>query len=270
MLQSVVGHLIVRAARRGGREAVEGADESASRSTRSGYAMKGLLRQASIFLATAASLLCWLGPACAKEMQPISKIPDLTICGQKSPIDQFHKEWYCDPLTAMHEPGAPLQQVGDFAEVYRFLWYRSFHPGMAITVKIKSISQGTITMKADRNWQSAEDGPLFWKRVPDEVAPLTEEDIATLHSVVHGVDFWNLPTEFHYEMGFGSLSTPIPKGKGIIMSDGSIWIVEGLQNERYHVIGDCGGCGSPADTLGIAMINLAHRKFPEFDLRPIY
>lgn len=139
-----------------------------------------------------------------------------------------------------------------------------------MTVKIKSSSQGVITMRADRNWQSAESGPLFWKRVPDEVTSLNGEDIAALNSVVRKVDFWNLPTEFHYEMGFGSLSTPIPKGKGIIMSDGSIWIVEGLQNERYHVIGDCGGCGSPVDKFGIAMINLAHKKFPEFDMRPIY
>src|SRR5437899_2594377 len=45
-------------------------------------------------------------------------------------LDRSKVEWYSEHLQAMREP--PLTRVAGEAEVYRFLWLRSFHRPIAI------------------------------------------------------------------------------------------------------------------------------------------
>ena len=221
-------------------------------------------------LAAAVSFLVFCASASANELPPISTIPDVTLCNDKSPLEKSYKKWYCSPLIAMNEPGAPLAKLGSFSEVYRFLWYRSFDPAVVVTIKLVSSTEGTVTVHALANWSGSETSPLDGNHVPDQPAPLDKTDISAIHAAIQSTNFWNLPTEFHVEMGFGLLSTPIPAKDEVVVNDGAIWIIEGLQNNRYHLIGDFGGLGSPVDTVGSAMLDLVRRKFPSFDVKPIY
>jgi len=221
-------------------------------------------------LAATVSFLIFSASASADELPPISTIPVITLCNDKSPLEKSYKNWYCSPLIAMDEPGAPLAKPGSFSEVYRFLWYRSFDPAVVVTVKLASRTEGVITAHALANWSGFQTSPLDGNHVPERPAPLDKTGISAIHAVVQSTNFWNLPTEFHVDMGFGRLSTPIPAKDEVVVIDGAIWIIEGLQNNRYHLIGDFGGLGSPVDTVGSTMLDLVQRKFPSFDVKPIY
>jgi len=104
----------------------------------------------------------------------------------------------------------------------------------------------------------------------DSTSLLNREQIKEFRRLIAVEDFWKLPSQFHLDMGFGSLGTSIPKGHGIVASDGAEWVIEGQSKNQYHLIGDEGGFPGPVWNVGLAMLHMAQDGNPLWLMGPVY
>jgi len=152
---------------------------------------------------------------------------------------------YSKYLKAMREPSLwELAQRDSNAEVYRFLWLRSFHHPIAIRVVVRSNGSGWMNARMTSGRGGAEPGGIrrystSWLR-----KGLTLEWLAMLEST----HFWHQPS---------LLDTNSPP-------DGAHWIFEGVRNGQYHVIDRWSpAAGDPVRTAGVLAL-----KFARFKIRP--
>jgi len=168
---------------------------------------------------------------------------------------------YCEVLTPAREPIAPLRGAGKAVESYRFFYLRSFDPAIVLRLEIQS--------DADASLRAVELQTRTDHIQLARTAYLTPEQIAEFRALIAAQKFWTAPSEFHVRMGFGPFASPL--AEDIVMSDGAQWIIEGMDARRYRVMGDDGGAfESPVREIGLAMLDLAEKKFPELDVKPIY
>lgn len=126
-------------------------------------------------------------------------------------VDSFHLIWYSRFLYAMQEPLLFNRQLSKM--VYRFTWLRTFDNPVAIRIEKESnkillylkvtIGEGgydpdTITINETKTIPVSE-----WNR---------------LIKLIDSADFWNM------------------KRSGSFGSDGSEWIFEGVEPNKYHVV----------------------------------
>ena len=126
--------------------------------------------------------------------------------------DQFVRDWYSTQLCAMGEPHLEAPPQGGVR--VRFLWLRSFHPGVAVRIEhfrgrtrlvaitldgAGGYAPGSVAHRAERVLP-----PDAWMEVEDAIAD---------------ADFWQLPTA---DRSFGL--------------DGAQWIIEIAESDRYHVV----------------------------------
>lgn len=128
--------------------------------------------------------------------------------------DDFINDWYGKHLKAMGEKSL-LDVSNEKTEVYRFLWLRSFHH--------------PIFVRIERNQNKIK---LFTKELngaggyePREVLrnfsrDLTEAEWCNFLKSLRKLNFWKLPTNRRDMTGL----------------DGAQWLLEGVKNERYHVV----------------------------------
>ena len=129
-------------------------------------------------------------------------------------LDGFVRAWYSSQLCAMGEPRLAAPDSSD-RTVVRFLWLRSFDPGIAIratrasdTYQLTAIrlngaggySPGSVDLRKERTLSASE-----WSRVS---------------AALHRSNYWALPTSDRSNDGL----------------DGSQWIVEVVDGEQYHVV----------------------------------
>jgi hypothetical protein len=126
--------------------------------------------------------------------------------------DDFVRSWYSTQLCAMGE--VPLVKPSDGRIHIRFLWLRTFHPGIAVRVEndgndthlvaielggAGGYAPGAVGRRTERSLSSAE-----WVSLQEEIADSK---------------FWRRSTS-----------------KEILGLDGAEWIVEIAEHNRYHVI----------------------------------
>ena len=175
--------------------------------------------------------------------------------------DDF-RSGHCADLKVFHEPAAPVEGIGKTVESYRLLYLRSFDPPIALRLEIQSDTGASLSAKELRTHSE--------RMLLARTAYLTPEQIANFRALIAQQNFWTAPSEFHVRMGFGPFATPLSES-GLVMSDGAQWIVEGIDARRYHVMGDDGGAfESPVREIGLALLDLAEKKFPGLDVKPIY
>lgn len=200
--------------------------------------------------------------AFAEDKPAILSPPSATLCSGPFPdtADDFRSS-YCEVLKTTREPVAPLQDVGKNVESYRLLYMRSFDPVIVLRLEIQSDTGASLRAVEVRTHSDQ----IQLART----AFLTPEQIAKFRAFIVAQNFWTAPTEFHLVMGFGPFATKV--SDAVVMSDGAQWIIEGMDAGCYHVMGDDGGAfESPVREIGMAMLNLAEKKFPELDVKPIY
>lgn len=126
-------------------------------------------------------------------------------------IDSLSLEWYSKFLFEMKEPllfNKPIQK-----EVFRFTWLRTFDEPVVIRIE-KESNQISINWKVTDGKGGYEPGNL----ITDENKSISIKEWNEFIDLVKGIDFWNM------------------KRRGQFGTDGSEWILEGVNESNYHVV----------------------------------
>lgn len=138
--------------------------------------------------------------------------PERTSVSDTSQLDKFSNTWYSKMLFALHEP--TLFDKQDTAEIFRFIWLRTFHKPVSIRVS-KVRGKCILTLKVAEGAGGYEAGRL----ITDTSFFITMNEWKGIVSKTAAINFWNL--------------TPFIDDGG---KDGSEWILEGKNKNRYHFI----------------------------------
>lgn len=126
--------------------------------------------------------------------------------------DTFVVRWYSEHLYAMKEPLLFNKNLNK--EVYRFTWLRTFHNPIAI--RIENIGKNyKLTWKLCDGAGGYEPGKLTINKSVE----INPDKWDMFKSKLDSLDYWN--------MNLGRMS---------IGTDGSEWILEGVNKEKYNVV----------------------------------
>lgn len=125
--------------------------------------------------------------------------------------DEFVVNWYSKHLYAMKEPLLFNRKIEK--EVYRFTWLRTFHKPMTFRIE-KRNDRYILYWKVLDGAGGYEPGNLEIERLKI----ITEKEWSEFTKLVDKAHFWNM------ELGRGSIG-----------NDGSEWILEGVNQNKYRV-----------------------------------
>jgi hypothetical protein len=160
-------------------------------------------------------------------------------------MDRIKAEWYSSELAALREPSVwKGSSELPKAEVYRFLWLRSFNASICIRLTIKDDGTGSLTTKEGNVHGGTELGKLT--RV--ETRTISRAQMKAFLDRVRTVQFWNIRSPSN-DLG------------GV---DGSQWIIEGARQGTYKVVDVWSASASdPIHALGAMLaFDLAHMRIP--------
>ena len=152
--------------------------------------------------------------------------------------DGFLTSWYQTQLCAMGEPSLTASRD----EVHlRFLWLRTFQPGIAVR-----IAHGVDRTDLFARQLSGAGGyaPGHLERSVDHT--ISEDEWRQVLTSLSDIDYWSLP------------STNSDRGL-----DGSEWVIEVVENDRHKVVSRWGG--GEIEALGHYLLGLS-----ELNPDPIY
>jgi len=138
----------------------------------------------------------------------------------KSPQkDESAANYYGRFLKALHEPSLwELSRQKPEAEVYRFLWLRTFHRPIAIRLVVRKSGSGWINF----HMTSGKGGDQPGRIARYSISWLTKNRTQSFLMELDSVDFWHLPT--------------CASDQNPAKPDGAHWVVEGVKNGQYHLI----------------------------------
>ena len=113
----------------------------------------------------------------------------------------------------MQEAALP-KVYDDETEIYRFLWLRTFHRAVAIKA-VRHAYDFEVHYLETTGMGGYEPGKLLVKNKYN----VTQAQWCEFMDLLDKADFWNLPT--------------IDREVGL---DGSDWILEGVRENRYHIV----------------------------------
>lgn len=156
-------------------------------------------------------------PGLAKKISEIKKgkspyFPRQILGNDMSPKHSV-AGWYSRHLSAMEEKSL-LTVPGESAEIYRFLWLRTFHHPIFVRIERRRNDIRLFTKELG-GAGGYEPGKIL--RSSDYF--IREEDFRSFLDLLEKADYWNLPTD-NREAG----------------NDGAEWILEGVRNGRYHFV----------------------------------
>jgi hypothetical protein len=127
---------------------------------------------------------------------------------------------YSRVLAAMHEPSLP-SMVSSEVETYRFTWLRAFHPPVVVRVW-KSGSERCLSIKKLDGTGEYGDGETVYPKgfQFNATRPLREVEWDTFKEQLNLGHFWSMPTVDDGPMAF----------------DGAFWVMEGVKDDKYHVV----------------------------------
>jgi hypothetical protein len=161
--------------------------------------------------------------------------------------DEMAQDFNSARLAAMNEPVLSSLTAPD-VEIYRFSWFRSFHPAVAVRLWRAGSERCMSVKQLDGlgEFQGDEYVPPRSLAV-DQVRPLTAGEWDKFSSLLEGADFWGMSG----------------KGDGARANDGASWIMEGVRNRQYHVVER----QSPKDTTygkaGVYLIRISGVRVDE-------
>ena len=120
--------------------------------------------------------------------------------------------WYSKHLKAMNEKS--LLDVVDDAEIYRFLWLRTFHHPVFVKVVRYQGQIKLFTKELD-----GAGGYKPGKIIRNNEFAIKQEDFCEFLDLLEKANYWNLPVK-NDDLG----------------EDGAQWILEGIKNGRYYAV----------------------------------
>jgi hypothetical protein len=127
----------------------------------------------------------------------------------------FKERWYAKHLRSMREPSLSEASKDNSLVAYRFLWLRTFHSPIAIRLTIHVDGTGTLTGKMTNGKGGYNAGNLTL----NETHELTKAQVAEFLGLLQKAAFWSAPSE-----------------DGAGGNDGAQWVLEGVENSRYHIV----------------------------------
>jgi hypothetical protein len=151
--------------------------------------------------------------------------------------DQFVRDWYSRHLRTMSEPSLSCGEPP--AEVYRFLWLRTW--GHPIAVRLTGVTPGAPTpptlSAVELDGAGGYEPGKIARRIDRK---LTDAEWGELTSGLKAIDFWGLPTD----IGEAGL-------------DGAQWVLEGRRGRQYHVVNRWSPKTGPYRELALSLLKLA-------------
>ena len=161
--------------------------------------------------------------------------------------DQLKYEWYTAQLSALQEPSLFSMAADPAAEAYRFTWLRSFHHPIAVRLTPQPDGTGVLTVKSASGAGGFRPGVLS----QNTSLPLTRKQTQRFLLRLQQLKFWSLPN-------------PVNDQKG---TDGSQWIMEGVNKGRYHVVDRWTPRSGPVRELGeMLAFELAKLTIPKSEI----
>jgi len=149
--------------------------------------------------------------------------------------DQFTTDWYSKHLAAMDEHS--LYMPGYIAEeCYRFLWLRSFHHPIAVCLW-RSGDAHFVHVKQLSGAGGYEPGKLVINRTRF----LTKGEWDEFIRLLEEASYWKLPTE-----------------DSVIGNDGARWVLEGVRENRYHIVDRWGPKGGNYREACLYLLGIAN------------
>lgn len=170
---------------------------------------------------------------------------------KEAPLNNFEKQWYRSSLVAMGENSFRTLSKED--TVYRFLWLRSFHHPICVSVKILNHGNGGAILHAVELDGGDTYGVPKGKQLRNfshrYYPKLTKELIAKIESS----QFWTMPQPtdpmnsipHSVEISGTTLGTSGPVGAGFKYApnvwhldgfDGAQWVMEGFREGKYRMV----------------------------------
>lgn len=166
------------------------------------------------------------------------------VLGEDSWDAKFKTDWYSKFLTALNEPSLWEASKSQREQSYRFLWLRSFHNPVSVRLDVQPDGSALLTVKVGTLESNYEPGKLIENRTKR----VSREQTHWFLNMIEELKFWSLPTN-------------PPKEPNKVHLDGAQWILEGVQDTKYHVVDRWSPDKGEVHTLGITMlIDLAELK----------
>jgi hypothetical protein len=127
----------------------------------------------------------------------------------------FKERWFAKHLRSMHEPSLFEASKDHSLVAYRFLWLRAFHSPVAIRLVIHAEGTGTLIGKMTNGKGGYSAGNL----ILNESHELAKAQVTEFLKLQQRAAFWSAPSE--EETGG---------------DDGAEWVLEGVENSRYHIV----------------------------------
>jgi hypothetical protein len=162
-------------------------------------------------------------------------------------VDEMASGFNSDRLATMNEP-VLYSLKGTDIETYRFSWFRSFHPAVAIRIW-RAGNERCMSVKQLDGLGDYKDGEYVLPKnlAVNQVRPLTESEWDNFIGLLKGTHF-------------GEMSG---RGSDDRANDGASWIMEGNNGRQYHVVER----QNPKDTdygkVGVYLIKISGIKVDE-------
>lgn len=157
-------------------------------------------------------------PGLSRNISEVKKgksgyFPKDVFSGDWDDADTFLNDWYGKHLKAMDEKSL-LRVSNQNTEIYRFLWLRSFDHPIFVRVERKQNKVRLFAKELD-----GDGGREPGRILKTYNHTLTGDEWRKFLSLLEQSDYWNLPSK---EDNLGR--------------DGAEWILEGVRDNRYHIV----------------------------------
>lgn len=162
--------------------------------------------------------------------------------------DSFMAGWYSTQLTALQESSLLEAKNDPSAQIYRFLWLRSFHRPVAIRVEVHPDGAATVVTKI----ADGAGGYMPGKLSVDKTEQVPAMETNAFLGKIGELKYWTLPERD-------------PERPGL---DGAQWVIEGIDHGKYRVVDRWTPKNGAVRELGLYFL----RKLSKLDLKnePIY
>jgi hypothetical protein len=158
-------------------------------------------------------------PGFAESMGPPDANPQYFPKGVFDPTPEladFCARWYAKHLRAMNAESLLKKAADKQARAYRFLWLPTFHHSISVLLTVRPDGSGQLSSVELSGKGGYEPGSMLATKIVE----LSKDQVNQFNAMSGIVDFWTAPTVDPQRQG----------------DDGSEWILEGVKDQKYHVV----------------------------------
>jgi hypothetical protein len=174
-------------------------------------------------------------------MMSESYFPPLAF-SDRPDLHAFIENWYASHLQALGEAAIYHPTSKRHSEVYRFLWLRTFHHPLIFRLDVAPDLTGIVSYKEAGGAGGYAPGDL----VEEESKLVSQALVSEFSAALNELGFWQMPSS----QAHGGC-------------DGSEWVLEAFQSDKYHVVSRW--CGGDLRELALMLVGFSgHQVLPDY------